>query len=167
MTNKNLTPVIPGAEYSVFVPTVDEAKAGKAACLSHPVKITYFKQSGKYYTEEEALWPADPKHYTGWAPFPDVVRIKDMIAVCFDAPQGFPQMHVPTGLRWPAMDVRELILTSLLSRHAENLDRCGTCNAEDTKGIGGTCVACIVRHGADASPLLVRLALAAGSGATE
>lgn len=62
------------------------------------VTITYFKPSGKYYTEEETDWPVDPAHWTKWKPFEDVVRIKNMIAVCIDAPHGFPQMHVPSNL---------------------------------------------------------------------
>jgi hypothetical protein len=62
------------------------------------VTITYFKPSGKYYTEDENVeWSPDATHYTGWAPFERVVRIKAMFAVCFNAPHGFPQMYVPQG----------------------------------------------------------------------
>ncbi len=61
------------------------------------VTITYFKPSGKYYCEDENVeWPEDAEHHDGWAPFARVVRIKSMIAVCFDSPMGFPQMHVPS-----------------------------------------------------------------------
>lgn len=61
--------------------------------LSPPrtVEIVYFKPSGKYYTtDEEVPWPRDPSHYTGWAPFSSLHRIRDMFAVCMETPLGFP-----------------------------------------------------------------------------
>lgn len=63
------------------------------------VLITYFKPSGKYYTEEEVEWPTDSSHWTEWKAFEDVARIKNMIAVCMVAPHGFPQMHVPPRVK--------------------------------------------------------------------
>ena len=58
--------------------------------------ITYFKPSGKYYTEDKNVeWPRDPKHYNGWKPFDDVVRIKGMFAVCMESPLGYPQFCHP------------------------------------------------------------------------
>jgi hypothetical protein len=51
--------------------------------------VTYFKQSGKYYTEESVEWP---KGTLGiHVPLSSVHRIKDMHAVCIDSPFGFPQ----------------------------------------------------------------------------
>lgn len=58
--------------------------------------VTYFKPSGKFYTEDKDVqWLADPDDCEKWQRFEDVVRIKDMIAVCFDSPHGYPQMYVP------------------------------------------------------------------------
>ena len=60
------------------------------------VTITYFKSSGKYYTEDDDVeWPEDPTHYNGWKPFKDLVRIRSMIAVCMDTPMGFPIVQPP------------------------------------------------------------------------
>lgn len=61
------------------------------------VSITYFKLTGKYYTTDENVeWPPDTSHYSGWAPFKTLVRIKDMVAVCMETPLGFPHMYSPT-----------------------------------------------------------------------
>lgn len=69
--------------------------------LSPPrlVEIVYFKPgSGKYYTEDkEVSWPRDPSHYTGWATFTSLHRIKDMFAVCLETPLGFPHASPPRG----------------------------------------------------------------------
>lgn len=55
-------------------------------------KVTYFKASGKWYTDEETKWPLDESHYTGWSPFSAICRIRnEMIAVCMVTPLGFPQ----------------------------------------------------------------------------
>jgi hypothetical protein len=60
------------------------------------VVITYFKPSGKYYCQDEdAEWPEDPTHFTKWAPFEAVARIKGMIAVCMESPLGYPQFVYP------------------------------------------------------------------------
>jgi len=43
------------------------------------VDITYFKESGKYYTEDtDVEWPRDPTHFTRYRPFDELVRIKGM-----------------------------------------------------------------------------------------
>jgi hypothetical protein len=72
------------------------------------VKISYFKPSGKWHADDDdAEWPRDPKHYTGWAPFEDVVCLKDMFAVCMETPLGFPQLCYPKeGVRLQASGVR-------------------------------------------------------------
>jgi hypothetical protein len=60
------------------------------------VVIQYFKMSGKWYTDDEDVeWPEDKNHYTGWKPFEDVVRLKDMFAVCMESPLGYPQFCWP------------------------------------------------------------------------
>jgi hypothetical protein len=59
------------------------------------VTITYFKDTGKYYTEEKEKWYRDPTHYSKWKKFDDVPRIKDMLAVCIDTPLGFPHIRQP------------------------------------------------------------------------
>lgn len=60
------------------------------------VEITYFKRSGKYYcTDEGVEWPRDPNHYSGWAPFSSLHRIKEMYAVCMEGPLGFPHFSHP------------------------------------------------------------------------
>jgi hypothetical protein len=74
--------------------------------LPREVTITYFKKSGKYYTTEEAMWPSDDKHYTGWAPFEEVVRLRDMYAVCMESPMGFPVFCHPQSVS-PASGPKE------------------------------------------------------------
>lgn len=64
--------------------------------LSFVVTITYFKTSGKYYTEDEAVeWRRDVNHFTGWQDFSAVVRLRDMFAVCMETPLGYPTFHYP------------------------------------------------------------------------
>lgn len=64
------------------------------------VTIHYFKpDSGKWYCDDEDVeWPADPNHYTGFKPFAEIVRMKDMFAVCLETPLGFPHAR-PAGCR--------------------------------------------------------------------
>lgn len=57
------------------------------------VNITYFKANGKHYTDEDVEWPPDLTHYSKWAPFERIVRIKTMHAVCLANPLGYPQMR--------------------------------------------------------------------------
>lgn len=60
------------------------------------VTISYFKPSGKWYTtDEDVLWGPDPNHYDGWKDFRQIVRLKDMFAVCMQTPLGFPQSCPP------------------------------------------------------------------------
>ncbi len=55
-------------------------------------EICYFKaNSGKYYTTDVVEWPTDAPDHSGYNPISSFHRIKDMHAVCMDAPQGFPQ----------------------------------------------------------------------------
>ncbi len=54
-------------------------------------EICYFKASGKYYTTDIVEWPTDAPDHSGYNPISSLHRIKDMHAVCMDAPQGFPQ----------------------------------------------------------------------------
>ncbi len=60
------------------------------------VVISYFKPSGKWYTDDEDVdWPRDPLHYSGWATLQSLHRIKTMFAVCMENPLGFPQFSKP------------------------------------------------------------------------
>lgn len=72
-------------------------KVSDSSRATTAVSITYFKPSGKYYTtDENVYWPEDKSHYTGWAPFRQLHRIKGMIAVCMgENPLGFPQLSPP------------------------------------------------------------------------
>lgn len=64
------------------------------------VTIHYFKSSGKWYcSDEDVEWPSDADHYTKWAPFESVVRLKDMVAICMETPMGYPQMSPKTDFR--------------------------------------------------------------------
>jgi hypothetical protein len=58
-------------------------------------EIVYFKPSGKYYTDEKVTWPKDAPDHSGWNPLSTFHRIKEMYAVCMDAPHGFPQFSPP------------------------------------------------------------------------
>lgn len=65
------------------------------------VSIVYFKPSGKWYCEDESvLWQPDPNHYTKWAPFETLHRIRGMFAVCMGTPLGFPVSSPPTEEAW-------------------------------------------------------------------
>jgi len=58
--------------------------------------ITYFKPSGKYYCEDTGVvWPTDKPDHSGFNPLHTFQRIRDMYAVCMDAPHGFPQFSKP------------------------------------------------------------------------
>ncbi len=54
-------------------------------------EICYFKASGKYYTTDVVEWSTDAPDHSGYNPISSFHRIKDMHAVCMDAPHGFPQ----------------------------------------------------------------------------
>ncbi len=65
------------------------------------VTVHYFKPSGKWYCDDEDVeWPAAMTHYSGWASFDDIVRLKDMVAVCIDTPLGFPHMRPADKGSW-------------------------------------------------------------------
>lgn len=66
------------------------------------VTIRYFKPtSGKWYcNDEDVTWAPDPDHYTGWRAFKDLVRLKDMTAVCIDSPLGVPQSAPGDLSKW-------------------------------------------------------------------